>query len=96
MALDQARRNFRFKVPASAKPPIEITASSPVQETCLQAVDYFLWALQRLFERGEERYWDYVSSKASLVHDVDDVRAKEYGVYYTRENPLTVEKCARK
>jgi hypothetical protein len=95
-ALGQARKNFRFKVLASAQPPIEITASTPRRVTCLQAVDYFLWALQRVFERGEDRYWEYISAKASLVHDVDDVRTREYGVYYTKENPLTAEKCARK
>lgn len=95
-AIAQARKNFRFKVPASSQPPIEITASTPTRVTCLQAVDYFLWALQRAFERGEDRYWEYVAGKASLVHDVDDVRTKDYGVYYTRENPLTAQKCARK
>jgi hypothetical protein len=57
----------------------------------LQAVDYFLWALQRLYERGEERYWEYVGSKVSLVHDVDDTRENDYGVYYTKKNPLTAE-----
>jgi hypothetical protein len=95
-ALSQARRNFRFRVPTSAQPPIEITASTPQRTACLQAVDYLLWALQRVFERGEDRFWDFVSDKASLVHDVDDIHVKEYGVYYTRENPLTAEKCARK
>ena len=23
---------------------------------------------------GEQRYWEYVAAKASLVHDVDDTR----------------------
>ncbi|MBA3485509.1 MAG: DUF3800 domain-containing protein [Pirellulales bacterium] len=91
-ALTHARRNFRFKSPDSAQPPIEIAPSSPRRTICLQAVDYFLWALQRLYERGEDRFWEYVTSKVSLVHDVDDTRTKEYGAYYTRDNPLTAEK----
>jgi hypothetical protein len=60
----------------------------------LQAVDYFLWALQRLYERAEDRYWQYVWPSVRLVHDVDDTRRKEYGEYYTQRNPLTVEKRA--
>ncbi len=55
-----------------------------------------LWALQRLYERGEDRYWEYVSEKVSLVHDVDDTRNNEYGEYYTKRNPLTVDACAKK
>jgi hypothetical protein len=91
-ALAHARSNFQFNFPGSANPPIEIYPSTPRKTPCLQAADYFLWALQRLYEKGEDRYWDYVASKASLVHDVDDNRTKDYGVYYTRENPLTAEK----
>jgi hypothetical protein len=95
-AIDHARRNFRRALPGSAQPPIEIAPSTSTRTPCLQAVDYFLWALQRLYERGEDRFWEYVASKASLVHDVDDVRVKDYGVYYTRENPLTAEKRKEK
>lgn len=94
--IEHARRNFRRAFPEAAQPPIEIAPSSPVRMPCLQAVDYFLWALQRVFEKGEDRFWEFVASKASLVHDVDDVSDKEYGVYYTRENPLTAEKRKEK
>jgi hypothetical protein len=51
--------------------------------------------LQRLYERGEGRYWEYVASKAGLVHDVDDQRENEWGVYYTKKNPLTTEKLKK-
>ena len=61
----------------------------------LQAVDYFLWALQRLYERGEDRYWEYVATRVSLVYDVDDTRENEYGAYYTKKNPLTLEECKK-
>ena len=29
---------------------------------------------------GEERYWEYVAAKASLVHDVDDTRQPSSGL----------------
>ena len=58
--------------------------------TLLQAVDYLLWALQRLYERREDRYLQYVWPLVRLVHDVDDTRTAQYGVYYTQKKPLTV------
>jgi hypothetical protein len=51
-----------------------------------------LWALQRLYERGEDRYWEYIFEKVSLVHDVDDTRENQYGAFYTKKNPLKKEK----
>jgi len=87
-ALEAARNNFRRSWGVRSNAPIEIVASSPPQSSGLQAVDYFLWALQRLYERREERYWQFVSPSASLVHDVDDTRNHDYGEYYTKKNPL--------
>ena len=75
----------------SATAPIEIIPATPDHAGGLQAVDYLLWALQRLYERGEDRYWEYVAEKVSLVHDVDDTRENEYGAYYTKKNPFTLE-----
>ncbi len=90
-AIEQARYNLRRKWGISANAPIEIVAATPADSGGLQAVDYFLWALQRLYERGEDRYWEYVADKVSLVHDVDDTRDNEYGAYYTKRNPLTLD-----
>jgi hypothetical protein len=91
-ALEQARGNLRRKWGITATAPIEIIAATPDQAGGLQAVDYFLWALQRLYERWEDRYWEYVAEKVSLVHDVDDTRENDYGAYFTKKNPLTLEK----
>lgn len=87
-AIEQARHNLRLSWGIAATSPIEIMSAKPADAGGLQAVDYLLWALQRLYERAEDRYWDYVSAKASLVHDVDDTRANDFGVYYTKKNPL--------
>ena len=70
---------------------MDISAVKSHQDECLQAADYMLWALQRLFEREDDRYWEFVKSKASLVHDVDDVQEKAYGTYYDKRNPLSLE-----
>lgn len=90
-AVEHARNNLRATWGIEATSPIEIMAAKPADAGGLQAVDYFLWALQRLYERGEERYWEFVAAKASLVHDVDDTRVNDYGVYYTKSNPLKKE-----
>ena len=66
------------------------------QAAGLQAADYFLWALQRLYERGEGRYWEYVWPSVSLVRDVDDTRRNDYGEYYSQKNPLTAALCQQK
>jgi len=89
-ALKLARNNLRRSWSVSSNVPIEIVPSTPQNSTGLQAVDYFLWALQRLYERKEERYWQFVLPSVSLVHDVDDTRNNDYGEYYTKKNPLTL------
>lgn len=94
-SIEQARNNLRASWGIVATAPIEIIPAKPSQTGGLQAVDYLLWALQRLYERGEERYWEYVAAKASLVHDVDDRRENDWGVYYTKKNPLTKEKLKK-
>ena len=89
-ALEQARRNFNLTWNKIGTAPVEVLSGWPAQHTALQAVDYFLWALQRLYERQEERYLEWVWPKVSLVHDVDDTRQKKYGVYYDKRRPLTL------
>ena len=95
-ALEQARANFRHKFQRESTAPIEILAAVPALSPGLQAVDYFLWALQRIYEHREDRYWEFVAEKVSLVHDVDDTRTADYGEYYPKRNPLTLERLPRK
>ena len=66
-----------------------VSAATPNEHAGLQAVDYFVWALQRLYERDEERYLLYLWDSFRLVHDVDDMREDSYGIYYTQKKPLT-------
>ena len=73
----------------SDDPFMDVFTATPKEHAGLQAVDYFVWALQRLYERGEERYLVYLWDSFRLVHDIDDIRGNSYGVYYTRKNPLT-------
>jgi hypothetical protein len=90
-ALEGAKKRFEKKWGIASTASINLNIKSSKEEPCLQASDYMLWALQRLYERRQDRYWDYVWPLVSLVHDVDDIRGKAYGVYYTQKNPLTLE-----
>jgi len=72
VALEQARENFRKKWNISGSAPIEVSARSSHDDYCLQAVDYFLWALQRVYTKSEDRYLQFLWSKIGVIQDVDD------------------------
>lgn len=68
---------------------IKIVSAHPHEHAGLQAVDYFVWTLQRLYERGEDRYLAYLWEAFRLVLDIDDTRKALYGVSYTQNQKLT-------
>jgi Protein of unknown function (DUF3800) len=95
-ALEAARTSFYRKWGITGTAPIEIIAADYFDVVCLQVADYCLWALQRLYERREDRFLNLLASKIGLVHDVDDTRKSGAGVYYTKSNPLTLDASAKK
>jgi hypothetical protein len=95
-ALEAARMAFRRKWDIESSAPIEIVEADCQSTVCLQVVDYCLWALQRFYVRGEDRFLNLLSSKIGLIHDVDDTRQSGAGEYYTQRNPLTSESRAKK
>lgn len=92
LALQRAKENFRKQWKADVDSPFSIRASVPSADVGLQVVDYYLWALQRLMERDEDRYFASVADQFSLIMDLDDTRLKGYGRWYTAKDPLTVGK----
>ena len=90
-AIEQARRDFEQDFGVVGHATVEIIPSIPKDCAGLQAVDYFLWALQRFYERGEDRYLNLVWPKTVVVHDMDDTREAAHGVFYTKNRPLTLE-----
>jgi len=89
-ALIAARRRFSDQWNIVSAAPIHVTPASPAEHAGLQVADYFLWALQRLYERREDRYVALLWPAFRLVHDLDDTREKQYGVYYTQKKPLSL------
>ncbi len=86
--LEEAKRRFRSKWKIDSLSPIEVVPSNPVKVTCLQAVDYFLWATQRCFEKGEHRYLNLLWQKVGLIVDRDDCRERGTGEYYNKDRPI--------
>ena len=89
-ALETARHRFSVQWVITCDAPIHVIASIPPACAGLQAVDYFLWALQRLYERREDRYVELLWPAFRLVNDLDDTRQARYGVYYSQKKPLTL------
>lgn len=72
---------------------IHVRAMPAHQHAGLQVVDYCLWALQRLFTRGEDRFLSLIWPKVGLIVDADDISEKPYGTYHTRKRlPLDAHK----
>lgn len=90
-ALEEARERFEKQWSIQSQAVIQIRHVPAYQEPCLQAADYLLWALQRCYEKREDRYLDFVWPLCHLVHDIDDHRKSKTGVYYTQANPLKLE-----
>ncbi len=90
-ALWTAKRRFDDQYGLHSDVSLNVSARRSSQCPELQAVDYFLWALQRLYARREDRYVRYLWEKFALVIDIDDTRSKRYGEYYTRKNPLSLQ-----
>ncbi len=87
-ALQSAQDRFAEQHKITSDASLQVSQARPKDQAGLQAVDYFTWALQRLYERNEERYTNYLWKAFRLVQDIDDRREAGYGVYYTQKKPL--------
>lgn len=77
-----------------------VTVSDPTATVCLQAVDYYLWALQRFYETRtnektgevlrEDRYLKMLWPQFATVHDLHFGQLAA-GTTFTRIKPLTIE-----
>jgi hypothetical protein len=105
-AIKQSEESFEQTLGFN-KPTIHsVTCSQSHEQLGLQAVDYYLWALQRFYERGEERYLQFIWPQVIEIIDLDlvNTQAKETeqenqevrpsaGIY-NQKSPLTMESRA--
>lgn len=92
IALLEAKAAFNRRWGTDHDKPVVVSSGVPSSYAGLQVADYLLWALQRMVERGEDRYFGLVAPCFRLIMDLDDQRRKGYGEWYKDRNPLTLEK----
>jgi hypothetical protein len=93
LAMAMAKLRLKKKSPNKIlKTNVVFNVSTPLKEPLLNISDYFCWALQRVFERGDTRHYNYVKNQISLVRDIYDVDSYSSSRnYYKPNNPLTAE-----
>ncbi len=91
-ALAKAQRAFDAKFGETPKKPVVVASAYPHESAGLQIADYYLWALQRMFERRDEECFQMVEPQYRLVMDIDDTRHKRYGEWYSDSNKLRLAK----
>lgn len=100
-AIDHAERDFmaKYGFARGARDDWRIRVSTPKSEACLQAVDYFLWALQRFYEprldnasgvsKQDERFLKVVWAQVGEIHDLHFGPAR--GTFFNAQHPLSLE-----
>lgn len=90
-ALEIATARAHKKFGSVIKTNIVFNVQTPVTEPLLNVADYLCWSVQRVFEKGEIRYYDYLREKIRLVVDLYDTeKYKNWQNYYNPDNnPLT-------
>lgn len=74
------------------KAEVVFNVQTPLREPLLAVPDYLGWAVQRIFEKGQTRYYDYLRERIRLVVDLYD--ADKYAGnknYYNQRKPLTAQ-----
>ncbi|MHC5822918.1 MAG: DUF3800 domain-containing protein [Nostoc sp.] len=91
-AINQAQKNFESEWKIGSNSSIIIEPTYPSEVAGLQVIDYYLWAVQRCYERDDDQFFLPLANKYRLIMDLDDKRNKPYGEWYGDRNPLTFEK----
>ncbi len=73
---------------------VVFNVQTPQTEPLLNMADYLCWSVQRIFERGETRYYDFIKEKIARVVDIYDTKndtgSKQYQVgQLTAQNKLS-------
>lgn len=90
LALTKAIARSQKNTGHFAKTRVVFDVQPYIKEPLLCITDYFCWAVQRVFERGEIRYYNFLKDRISLVLDLyDTVNWQGSGNYYTPKRPLT-------
>ncbi len=88
IAMDRAGKKWGGDLEAR----VVFNVQTPRAEPLLNVADYLCWSVQRVFETGEARHYEYLRKQIRLVVDLYD-SSKYAGSknYYDRRNPLTAD-----
>ncbi len=91
LALDKATERFRkTQVDSDISSEVVFNVQNHRTEPLLNIADYLCWVVQRVFERGEMRFFSFVKEKVKVVIDLYDASKYRKSMnYYRKENPLT-------
>lgn len=100
MVMDTIDKGFEGDFGFAPHGHTAVHSSYPAKSAGLQACDYLLWALQRFYERNEERFLHAMWPKFVRVLDLDAPAPKTKGkpvyggVEFNEKHPLTLESRA--
>lgn len=91
LALVKARERYsKRNDPGEISSEVVFNVQNPRTEPLLCVPDYMAWTVQRVFERGDMRHYEFLRERISLVVDLyDDTKYEGSRHYYTPKNPLT-------
>lgn len=92
-AIKNAIAAFEDKWKTSVKSEVQIYPQRPQAEYCLQVIDYIIWTIQRAFVRREDRYYQFIKDKISLIADIYDYSGNK-NTYYNRRNVFDLKKIS--
>ncbi len=92
-AIETAQKRFKKTKPEKDFiTDIVFNVQYPTTEPLLTIPDYLCWTVQRVIERGDLRYYNFLESKISLIIDLYDSSKYEGNKhYYNHQNKLTEE-----
>lgn len=93
-ALEKARERASYKLSREEMDrKVVFNVQNHYTEPLLNIADYLCWAVQRVFERGEMRHYNFMRDQIKLVVDLYDRENYEgFKNYYdNRKNPLSSE-----
>lgn len=92
-AIQTAILMFEKKWKTKVNSEIVIFPQTPSGEPCLQITDYMNWAVQRVFQKGEDRYVKFVQDKISYLVDLYDFDNYPRN-FYNRKNQFDINKIS--
>jgi hypothetical protein len=93
LAMSKARDHFSVKQDAGEiSSEVVFNVQNPRTEPLLCVPDYLGWTVQRVFERGETRHYDFVRERIGSVIDIYDSKNSEENMNcYSPHRPLTLK-----